>query len=136
MPAASVEAGSGYALLLSGFHVAIGAATVTLALEEKGSVDLHRRPIASVDGIVTSTSSQPVSNIQVSLVNTAFAVPGISPGNARADAQGAFKIPNVPPGQYTLIARATTSSRGCPTSISTTDVDRGNRTARIPSCFL
>ena len=69
-------------------------------------------PIARIDGIVTSTTTQPVSGIQVSLINTAFAVPGISPGSARADAQGAFRIPNVPPGQYTLVARATIGAAG------------------------
>ncbi len=38
--------------------------------------------------------------------------PGICPGNARADQQGAFRIPNVPPGQYTLVARATIGGAG------------------------
>ena len=82
--------------------------------EEKGSVDFQYQvvPIARIDGIVTSTTTQPVSSIQVSLINTAFAVPGISPGSARADAQGAFRIPNVPPGQYTLVARATIGGAG------------------------
>jgi hypothetical protein len=34
-------------------------------------------------------------------------VPGISPGSARADRDGNFRISNVPPGQYALVARAT-----------------------------
>ena len=117
MPAASVdEAASGYApVYYPGTTSPSNAATVTLGPgEEKGSVDFQYQvvPIARIDGIVTSTTSQPVSNIQVSLVNTAFAVPGISPGSARADAQGAFRIPNVPPGQYTLVARATVGGAG------------------------
>ena len=117
LPAASPdEASSGYApVYYPGTTSPASAATVTLGPgEEKGSVDFQYQvvPIARIEGIVTSTTTQPVSGIQVSLVNTAFAVPGISPGSARADAQGAFRIPNVPPGQYTLVARATIGGAG------------------------
>ncbi len=117
MPAASSdEAASGYApVYYPGTTSPSSAATVTLGPgEEKGHVDFQYQvvPIARIDGIVTSTTTQPVSNIQVSLINTAFSVPGISPGSARADAQGGFRIPNVPPGQYTLVARATIGGTG------------------------
>jgi Carboxypeptidase regulatory-like domain len=110
------EATSGYApVYYPGTTAPSSAAPVTLAPgEEKSSIDFQYQvvPIARVDGIVTSTASEPVSNIQVSLVNTAFAVPGISPGSARPDAQGAFRIPNVPPGQYMITARATIGGPG------------------------
>jgi hypothetical protein len=43
----------------------------------------------------------------VMLINSGFNIAGLSPGGARVDANGAFKIPNVPPGQYTVVARAT-----------------------------
>ena len=89
------------------------AATVTVGPgEEKGSVDFQYQvvPIARVEGIVTSPAAQLPANVQVTLVQTTFAVPGILPGSARADAQGAFRISNVPPGQYTLVARATIGS--------------------------
>ena len=117
MPAASAdEAASGYApVYYPGTTSPSSAATVTVGPgEEKGSVDFQYQvvPIARIDGIVTSSTTQPVSSIQVSLITTAFAVPGISPGSARADAQGAFRIPNVPPGQYTLVARATIGGAG------------------------
>ena len=117
MPAASSDdAASGYApVYYPGTTSPSSAATVALGPgEEKGSIDFQYQvvPIARIDGIVTSTTTQPVSGIQVSLINTAFAVPGISPGSARADAQGAFRIPNVPPGQYTLVARATIGGAG------------------------
>jgi len=112
----SDEATSGYApVYYPGTTAPSSAAPVTLAPgEERSSIDFQYQvvPIARVDGIVTSTASEPVSNIQVSLVNTAFAVPGISPGSARPDAQGAFRIPNVPPGQYKIIARATIGGPG------------------------
>jgi hypothetical protein len=119
MPAqANDEAVTGYApVYYPGTTAPSSAATVTVGPgEEKGSIDFQYQvvPIARIDGIVTTAAAatQAPSNIQVSLVNTSFAVPGISPGNARADAQGAFRIPNVPPGQYTLIARATIGTAG------------------------
>jgi len=112
----SDEAISGYApVYYPGTTAPSSAATVTVGPgEEKGSVDFQYQvvPIARVEGIVTSNVAQTPSNTQVSLVNTAFAVPGITPGSARADAQGAFRIQNVPPGQYTLVARATIGGTG------------------------
>jgi hypothetical protein len=116
MPASSDEAVSGYApVYYPGTTSPSNAATVTVGPgEEKSSVDFQYQvvPIARVEGIVTSASAQLPPNVQVSLVNTAFAMPGISPGSARADAQGAFRISNVPPGQYMLIARASIGGGG------------------------
>jgi hypothetical protein len=110
------EAITGYApVYYPGTTTPGSAATVTVgAGEEKGSVDFQYQvvPIARVEGIVTTTVAQLPPNVQVSLVNTTFAVPGILPGSARADAQGAFRISNVPPGQYTLVARATIGGAG------------------------
>jgi hypothetical protein len=82
--------------------------------EEKSGVDFQYQvvPIARVEGIVTSASTQLPNNVQITLVNSGFAVPGVSPGSARADAQGSFRIANVPPGQYTLVARATINPGG------------------------
>ncbi len=114
--AAGDETTSGYApVYYPGTTTPANAATVTVSPgEEKGSIDFQYQvvPIARVEGIVTTPNSQIPPNIQVSLVNTGFAVPGISPGNARADQQGAFRISNVPPGQYTLVARATLGGPG------------------------
>ncbi len=105
------DAASGYApVYYPGTTSPSSAAMITIAPgEEKGSIDFQYQvvPIARVDGIVSSATSQLPANVQVSLVNAGFAVPGISPGGVRADSQGAFRIPNVPPGQYTVVARAT-----------------------------
>jgi hypothetical protein len=68
--------------------------------------------MARIEGMVSSSGNQPVANVQLTLVNTAFDVPGVSPGGTRADAQGNFWIANVPPGQYRLIARATVGVPG------------------------
>ena len=115
-PSSSDEAITGYApVYYPGTTTPSSAATVTIGPgEEKGGIDFQYQvvPIARVEGIVTTTATQAPSNIQVSLVNTAFAMPGISPGSARPDAQGAFRIPNVPPGQYTLVARAQIGGAG------------------------
>jgi hypothetical protein len=77
--------------------------------EEKAGVDFQYQvvSVARIEGIVTSSGAPLPSNVQVSLVNSGFSIPGLSPGGARADASGSFRISNVPPGQYTLIARAT-----------------------------
>jgi hypothetical protein len=101
--------------------VAVGAG------EEKTGVDFQYQvvPIARVDGVVTSATGQLPSNVQVTLLNTAFDVPGLNPGGARVDQNGTFRIPNVPPGQYKLIARATINAgreggpagRGMPTPL-------------------
>ena len=109
------EVTSGYApVYYPGTTTPSGAATVTVGPgEEKGGIDFQYQvvPIARVEGIVTSTTTQLPPNVQISLFNSS-AVPGVLPGGTRADAQGAFQIPNVPPGQYTIIARATLGGPG------------------------
>ncbi len=106
------EASTGYApIYYPGTTSPSSAATVSVGPgEEKGSIDFQYQvvPIARVEGIVTSAVSQPLPpNIQISLVNTGFPVPGLNPGSVRADREGTFKIANVPPGQYSIVARAT-----------------------------
>jgi len=76
--------------------------------EEKSGIDFQYQvvPVARVEGVVTTSGAQMPPNVQVTLINAGFTAPGLNPGSARADAQGTFRIPNVPPGQYTLVARA------------------------------
>ena len=116
LPATSIdEATSGYApVYYPGTTTPSSAAMVTVgAGEEKGNIDFQYQvvPIARVEGIVTSTTTQLPPNVQISLFNSS-AVPGALPGGTRADAQGAFQIPNVPPGRSTIIARATLGGPG------------------------
>ncbi len=105
------EQGTGYApVYYPGTTAPASASMVPVgAGEEKSGIDFQYQvvPIARVEGTVTSSSGQLPANVQVSLVNTAFDVPGLNPGGARVDQSGAFRIQNVPPGQYRLIARAT-----------------------------
>ena len=80
--------------------------------DEKAGIDFQYQvvPVARVEGIVTASVGQLPPNVSITLVNTGFNVPGLNPGGARVDAQGAFRINNVPPGQYLLVARATLNS--------------------------
>jgi len=88
------------------------ASAVTVAVgasEEKSGVDFQSVvvPVSRVEGVVTAGSGTLPANVQLTLVNAGFDVPGLSPGNTRADQQGAFRFANVPPGQYTIFARST-----------------------------
>jgi hypothetical protein len=80
------------------------------ASEEKSGIDFQYVvvPVSRIEGVVTVAGSEALpGNVQVSLVNAGFDVPGISPGNTRVDQRGTFRFSNVPPGQYTVFARAT-----------------------------
>jgi hypothetical protein len=107
------ESGTGYApVYYPGTTSPASAAAIAVGPgEEKSGIDFSYQvvPVARVEGIVASTTAQLPPNVQITVVNSGFNVPGLSPGGARADASGAFRINNVPPGQYTIIARATIS---------------------------
>jgi protocatechuate 3,4-dioxygenase beta subunit len=111
LPAADDEEVSGYApVYYPGTTTAANAGTVTVGIgEEKMGIDfsLQLVPIARVEGVVVTSSGQAAQNIQVSLVNASEQVPGIGAGSARPDADGRFRISNVAPGQYLLVARGT-----------------------------
>jgi protocatechuate 3,4-dioxygenase beta subunit len=133
------DQGTGYApVYYPGTTSPASASMVSVgAGEEKGGIDFQYQvvPIARVDGIVTSTTGQMPPNVQVMLVNSAFDVPGLNPGGTRVDQNGAFTIQNVPPGQYTLVARATINpgreggpaGRGFPTPAGRGQMDAGGR---------
>jgi protocatechuate 3,4-dioxygenase beta subunit len=88
--------------------IANAAAIAVGPAEEKSGVDFQYQvvPVARIEGIVTSSAVQLPSNVQITLVGAGYNSPGLNQG-ARADAQGTFRLQNVAPGQYTLIARAT-----------------------------
>lgn len=108
----SDEPSTGYApVYYPGTTSPASAVTVSVgASEEKSGIDFHYVvvPVARIEGVVTVAGSGALpGNVQVSLVNAGFDVPGISPGNTRVDQRGTFRFSNVPPGQYTIFARAT-----------------------------
>jgi hypothetical protein len=107
------EQPTGYAPVYYPGTTSVASATSVMVgpAEEKGGVDFQYQivAVARVDGIVTTSANMQLpSNVQVTLVSSGNA-PGLSQG-ARADAQGAFRLQNVAPGQYTLIARATVNT--------------------------
>ena len=113
---AQEEQSTGYApIYYPGTVSANDAATIPLGIgEERVSIDfqLQRVPMARIEGSIVNSTGQPTQNIQLTLTNTAQAVPGIGAMTARADAEGRFRLTNVPPGHYRLIARANTGGGG------------------------
>ena len=110
------EQASGYApVYYPGTATAAQAGAVTLGLgEERASVDfqLVRVPMARVEGTVVNSTGQATDNVQVTLTDAGQSVPGAGGMTARADADGHFRLTNVPPGSYRLIARAVVAGSG------------------------
>jgi hypothetical protein len=111
MPEDPEGAASGYAPVCYPGTISAGSATpVTLGVaEERAGIDvqLQLAPLARVEGVVMNSTGADVRNINVTLTD---AQPGgVSIGNlsARAEADGRFRLMNVPPGQYRLTARGT-----------------------------
>lgn len=104
------EQATGYApIYYPGTPTAAEAAPVPLGVgEERSSVDfqLQRVPMARIDGMVANATGQATQNVQLTLTNAAQSTPGAGAITARADAEGRFRLTNVPPGNYRLIARA------------------------------
>jgi protocatechuate 3,4-dioxygenase beta subunit len=107
------EPSSGYApVFYPGTTVAGSAGVVPVgAGEERLGVDFQLQlvPVASIEGIVVASTGT-VPNVQLTLVNTGDEISGIGNSSARVDRDGRFRLTNVPPGQYTLMAR--TARRG------------------------
>ena len=104
------EQTTGYApIYFPGTVAASEAAPIALGLgEERSSVDfqLQRVPMARVEGMIVNSTGQAAQNVQVTLTNAMQSVPGAGTITARADTEGRFRLTNVPPGNYRLIARA------------------------------
>jgi 5-hydroxyisourate hydrolase-like protein (transthyretin family) len=81
--------------------------------EERASVDfqLMRVPMARIEGHVINSTGQPAENVQLTLTDTQ-ATPGVGTISTRADGEGRFRMANVAPGNYRLIARATARPTG------------------------
>ena len=111
---AQEEQPTGYApVYYPGTIAATDAAPVPLGIgEERSSVDfqLQRVPMARVEGSVVNGTGVATQNIQLTLTNAAQSVPGLGAISGRAEADGRFRLTNVPPGQYRLVARANAAS--------------------------
>jgi hypothetical protein len=80
-----------------------------------------------------NAAGQPTQNIQLTLTNIAQAMPGIGAITARADTDGRFRLMNVPPGTYRLIARANVggAGRGGPQGVEAGRGGRGQPPIRL-----
>jgi hypothetical protein len=111
------EQPTGYApVYYPGTAAVAQAAPVALGVgEERASVDfqLLRVPMARLDGSIVNSTGQPAENVQLTLTDPQ-SIPGAGNMSARADAEGRFRMTNVPPGTYRLIARAIGRPAGRP----------------------
>ncbi len=107
--ASEEEQSTGYApVYYPGTTSSAEAGTIALGVgEEKPGLDFQfqRVPVARVEGLVVNPTGQPLQNIQVSIVNAAGSLPGLDSNSTRAAAEGRFRLSNVAPGQYTIIAQ-------------------------------
>jgi protocatechuate 3,4-dioxygenase beta subunit len=113
---AQEEQTTGYApVYYPGTVTAAQAAAVILGVgEERANIDfqLQRVPLARIDGMIVNSTGQATDNVQITLTDAGQSVPGVGGMSARADAEGRFRLANVPPGTYRLIVRATVPQAG------------------------
>lgn len=87
------------------------AARVTVGVgEERSGIDVQLQyvPLATISGIASAGPGWNPAFLTMARIDD---VPGFDPPRtARADTDGRFTIPGVPPGQYRLIARSTAAS--------------------------
>jgi hypothetical protein len=81
--------------------------------EERQGIDITLMKVqtASINGTVVSAAGTLPQNISVSLQAVDEAAQGLGFSSARVTPDGRFSLRNVPPGQYNVVARATTITR-------------------------
>jgi hypothetical protein len=108
-PDPSKDPPSGYApVYYPGTTIGTSASTIALDIsEEKAGVDVQLQivPMTRVTGVVTTTDGGVPPGTQILLLDVQ-AVPGLAARTRRPGSDGRFAFAGVPPGQYTLIARA------------------------------
>jgi protocatechuate 3,4-dioxygenase beta subunit len=111
LPDGGSEPPSGYApVCYPGTVSAANATPITLGIsEERTAIDfqLQLAPLARVEGVVINSTGAQLGQMNVTLSDAASVGPSMLNMNARPDAEGHFRIQNVPPGQYRLTARST-----------------------------
>jgi protocatechuate 3,4-dioxygenase beta subunit len=113
------------------------AAPIALGVgEERTNVDfqLQRVPVARIEGLVVNATGQATQNVQLTLTSVQQPAPGAGAISARADAEGRFRLTNVPPGNYRLIARANVSATRPPGPEAA--AGRGGRGRALPPIRL
>jgi hypothetical protein len=91
-----------------------GAMSVTVAGgEERQGIDITLMKVqtATVTGMVVSSTGALPQSVTITLQPVDEAAQGMGLSSARATPDGRFTLRNVPPGQYSVVARATTVNR-------------------------
>lgn len=105
------EPQSGYApVCYPGTTTPTSSGAIALGVgEERAGVDFQLQlvPVGFVEGMVTAPAGASPQNIQISLINTGMDFPGLGNNSTRASSDGRFRMSNVAPGQYKLLARGT-----------------------------
>lgn len=135
MPPPGDETPSGYAPICYPSAVAAtGASAVPLGIaEERTAIDLQLQlaPLANVEGTVLNSTGAPLTQMNVTLSSNTMQGPSMLSMNARPDAEGRFRISNVPPGQYRITARSTIAPPRTPQAPAAVG-GRGRGTAPAP----
>lgn len=111
---AAKDVAAGYApVYYPGTTIGSSASVVALDIgEEKSGIDVSLQivPMTNVSGVVTGPDSALPPGTSVILLDTGQTLPGSSPRSARVGPDGRFVVGGVPPGPYTLVARASSGS--------------------------
>jgi uncharacterized protein (DUF2141 family) len=107
-PASADDQPVGYApVYYPGTTTSASATTVTVGIgEEKSAIDFQLQLVATakVEGTVTSPDGN-VQGIQLTLINEQEQAMGMNMNTARTGQDGKFSFTNIPPGQYSVVAR-------------------------------
>jgi len=110
LPESDEESAPGYAPVCYPGAAVSAATPVTLGVsEERPGIDfqLQLAPLARVEGTVVNSTGAELREINVTLSDAQQTGLSMSNISAQADANGRFRLMNVPPGQYRVTARAT-----------------------------
>jgi protocatechuate 3,4-dioxygenase beta subunit len=91
-----------------------GAMTITVSSgEERQGIDivLMKVQTATISGMVVSATGATIQNASVSIQPADEGAPGVGLSSARVTPDGRFTLRSVPPGQYNIVARSTTTTR-------------------------
>lgn len=131
---ASDEQPTGYApVCYPGTTMPSASVSIPLGVgQERAGVDFQLQlvPVGTVEGTIISPAGASAQSVQLTLAPAGAAMPGVSNRSTRAGSDGRFRLPHVPPGQYTLTARGTAPVQR-PAAPAQTTVARGAPAPRV-----
>jgi protocatechuate 3,4-dioxygenase beta subunit len=115
-PESTTALSTGYASIYYPGTVQMSAATSIKVdvSEERSSVDLQMQlvPMAKVSGVILPGEGGLPPAVDVRLIDHGVSIPGMNMRSTRTTPKGEFSFSEVPPGNYTLVARATVRGAG------------------------